>query len=652
MPSLRGLARAVGYAVLGGLIGFTALIVAQAFRPRLEIPIVVDRSLPWVLFRGFYGIETYRGPAGFAYTHPRADIRLPGLDRNVAWTFTVTGRATRPPEAGGQELAVFCDGVVAGRHQLSGSVDALSVTAPPRKTPGLWLALKVDPAQTIGNEVPLDVGLQVLRVDLAPQGFAWPTRQAMRAAVAAGLATGFGVGLLGLGLPLTAGLLLLQGIACAVLATHGIGAFPPFTDHVQSFAIAAALVLLAAATLSRAWRRPPAHTWLAALALTAVVVVIRLLVLVHPSSQAGDSGFHLTRFAGVLEGRFFFLSDAPGGQFPYPVGLYVLASWMRELMRDQVLLLRAIAAVADAGAGLLLFLFVRRQTLSPGAAMATLVLYFATPIGFQTQARAYLTNAFAHAAATASLSLFGPAAAGLVETVRVTGFGATAALAMLSHVSSAVTLSASVAVLALIWIWPGHPPSWRRAGVWALAALVLAAGASWAVYYRHFDGLYRARPSAPAVEAASEAAPLLPARPAPRVPVQRYEPHQTQWAPGWPALASRAGAAPVYAWRAYGPGVLALAAVGFPVAWRRRRVDPVASLALCTTAVCAGFLVLGLLSPIDLRYYLAAHPAIAMLGGLGAAAGHDAGGLKRLAAWLTLAAAGAAGIAYWFSWLA
>ena len=388
MPSLRGLARAVGYAVLGGLIGFTALIVAQAFRPRLEIPIVVDRSLPWVLFRGFYGIETYRGPAGFAYPHPTADIRLPGLDRNVAWTFTVTGRATRPPEAGGQELAVFCDGVVAGRHQLSGSVDALSVTAPPRKTPGLWLALKVDPAQTIGNEVPLDVGLQVLRVDLAPQGFAWPTRQAMRAAVAAGLATGFGVGLLGLGLPLTAGLLLLQGIACAVLATHGIGAFPPFTDHVQSFAIAAALVLLAAATLGRAWRRPPAHTWLAALALTAVVAVIRLLVLVHPSSQAGDSGFHLTRFAGVLEGRFFFLSDAPGGQFPYPVGLYVLASWMRELMRDQVLLLRAIAAVADAGAGLLLFLFVRRQTLSPGAAMATLVLYLATPIGFQTQARA------------------------------------------------------------------------------------------------------------------------------------------------------------------------------------------------------------------------------------------------------------------------
>ena len=193
--------------------------------------------------------------------HP-ADIRLPGLDRNVAWTFTVTGRRTRPPEASSQELAVFCDGVVAGRHQLSGSVDALSVTAPPRKTPGLWLALKVDPAQTIGNEVPLDVGLQVLRVDLAPQGFAWPTRQAMRAAVAAGLATGFGVGLLGLGLPLTAGLLLLQGIACAVLATHGIGAFPAVTDHVQSFAIAAALVLLAAATLGRVGdARRPTRGW-------------------------------------------------------------------------------------------------------------------------------------------------------------------------------------------------------------------------------------------------------------------------------------------------------------------------------------------------------------------------------------------------------
>jgi hypothetical protein len=375
-------------------------------------------------------------------------------------------------------------------------------------------------------------------------------------------------------------------------------------------------------------------------------------VLVHPSSQAGDSGFHLHRFMDVLAGRFFFLSDAPGGRFPYPVGLYVLASWVRELTLDRVLLLRAVVAVADAAAGLLLFLFVRRHASAPGAALATLVLYYATPIGFQTQARAYLTNAFAHAAATASLSLFGPAATGLAEVARVVGFGVTAALAMLSHVSSAVTLSVSVVALALAWMWPGRPSSWRHAGVWALAAMILAAGASWTVYYRHFDGLYQARASAPAVEANAGATPPLLARPGPRVPVQRYEPHQTQWAPGWPALASRVGAVPAYAWRAYGPGILVLAAVGLPVAWRRRRVDPVASLALYTTAVCLGFLGLGLLSPIDLRYYLAAHPALAMLGGLAVVAGVDAGGPRRVVAWLALAATAAFGIIYWFSWLA
>jgi len=49
---------------------------------------------------------------------------------------------------------------------------------------------------------------------------------------------------------------------------------------------------------------------------------------------------------------------------------------------------------------------------------------------------------------------------------------------------------------------------------------------------------------------------------------------------------------------------------------------------------------------------LAAHPALAMLGGLGVAVGHDAGEPKRIAAWLALAATGAIGIAYWFSWLA
>ena len=644
-------ARAVGYAALGGLMGFGALLVAQAWRPRLEIPIAFDRDLARNLFSGFHPIERHNGPAGFVLTHPVADLRLPGLDRSVPWTFTVTGRAPRPPESGGQDLAVFCDGVLARRYQLSGSVDTFSVTVPARRTPGLWLTLKVDPAQTIGDEEPKAVGLEVFRFVLSPAGFAWPARRAMLAAAIAGTATGFGVGLLGLGLSIAAGLLLLQGIACAVLTTHGIGSFPPYTDHTQSFAIASALVLIVAATLSRVWRRKPSEASLAALAVTTVVVVIRLLVLVHPSSQAGDSGFHLHRFMDVLAGRFLFLSDAPGGQFPYPVGLYVMASWVRELTRDQVLLLRVIVAVADAAAGLLLFLFVRRQALAPGAALATLVLYFATPIGFQTQARAYLTNAFAHATATASLSLFGPAATGLVETARVAGFGATAALAMLSHVSSAVTLSATVGVLALLWMWPGRPPSWRRAGVCSLAAMILAAGASWTVYYRHFDGLYQARTSAPAVDVTAGAA-SPPARPGPLAPVQRYEPHQTQWAPGWSALGSRVSAVPIYAWRAYGPGILVLAAVGLPVAWRRRRVDPVASLALGTTAACLGFLGLGLLSPIDLRYYLAAHPALAMIGGLAIAAGVDAGGPRRVAAWLALAATAAFGIIYWFSWLA
>ena len=399
----------------------------------------------------------------------------------MAWTFTVTGRASRLPGAGGQEVALFCDGLLAWRHQLTGSVDTFSVTVPARRTPGLWLTLKVDPAQTIGDEEPKAVGLEVFPFVLSPAGFAWPARRAMLAVAVAGTATGSAVGLLGLGLPVTAGLLLLQGIACAVLLAHGVGAFPPFADQTQSFTIVSALMLTVTAALSRAWRRKPSLAWLTALAMTAVVVVIRLLALVHPSSQAGDSGFHLHRFMDMLAGRFFFLSDAPGGQFPYPVGLYVMASWVRELTRDQVLLLRVIVAVADAAAGLLLFLFVRRQALAPGAALATLVLYFATPIGFQTQARAYLTNAFAHAAATASLSLFGPAATGLVETARVAGFGATAALAMLSHLSSAVTLSATVGVLALLWMWPGRPPSWRRAGVWALAAMILAAGASWTV---------------------------------------------------------------------------------------------------------------------------------------------------------------------------
>lgn len=62
-------------------MGFGALLVAQAWRPGVEIPIVVDRDLPWVLFRGFYLIERHNGPGGFVFTHPISAC----LDWTAVW---------------------------------------------------------------------------------------------------------------------------------------------------------------------------------------------------------------------------------------------------------------------------------------------------------------------------------------------------------------------------------------------------------------------------------------------------------------------------------------------------------------------------------------------------------------------------------------
>jgi hypothetical protein len=64
---------------------------------------------------------------------------------------------------------------------------------------------------------------------------------------------------------------------------------------------------------------------------------------------------------------------------------------------------------------------------------------------------------------------------------------------------------------------------------------------------------------------------------------------------------------------------------------------------------CALFLLVGILTPLDMRYYLAAIPAVAIIAAVGASRGWDGGLEWRAATGVLLAAAAIAGIRSWWN---
>jgi hypothetical protein len=67
------------------------------------------------------------------------------------------------------------------------------------------------------------------------------------------------------------------------------------------------------------------------------------------------------------------------------------------------------------------------------------------------------------------------------------------------------------------------------------------------------------------------------------------------------------------------------------------------------TSACAAFLVLGIITPFAVRYYLALVPVVALAAGVGASAGWSAGGSSRVIATILLVWSLVDGVRGWWS---
>jgi hypothetical protein len=169
------------------------------------------------------------------------------------------------------------------------------------------------------------------------------------------------------------------------------------------------------------------------------------------------------------------------------------------------------------------------------------------------------------------------------------------AAAFMSHTSTFPLLFGACVLSSVLFYWRGGSEL-RPFAITVLCSAALALFLAVTLYYGHFGETYRsefARIGAETAAAAPDA--------------------------GGRGIRTRAGTVPFYLVLNYGFPLLVLTAVG---AWRLWQTGARDALTLTATGwglCCLAFLALGVLTPVDMRYYLAAIPALAVTAASGAA---------------------------------
>jgi hypothetical protein len=202
--------------------------------------------------------------------------------------------------------------------------------------------------------------------------------------------------------------------------------------------------------------------------------------------------------------------------------------------------------------------------------------------------------------------------------------------AFLSHTGTLATLFGAAVCIAALFLLRGAPDV-KRAGAAIAIATVAAAAIAVAVYYAHFMPTYRAEFARIGHETATAARDA-----------------------GGRTIGDRLRVVPYSLGIYIGAPVLLFAFLGAVELARRRTGERLTLAVAGWTLACLAFVVLGVATPVDMRPYLAALPAIAIAAGYGAAWAWSEGwplhrGLWRLTAAVFLAAMISTGFHAWWN---
>ena len=621
----RSAGRALTSALLGGLAGIVWLALLYGLNPALSV--TFDSDPPRVL-SGLFPAE--RAPDGltFAWTGEQLTLRLPGLDRRVDWILTLRVRGARANAQENPDLSFLADGLLLETHRTTTDYQDVQVRIPARpERRGATITVRVSRTFVPGSGDPRALGVMLDALTLGPASLVTPPPAAVAGVAFAAAVMGAAIALLEVTAGSAIGAAIVLALGIASVLGRGFGPYTSFPSVTMraSAAVAVALVAITALTLAIT-RRPLRNTARFVAGFSAAAVLLRLLALLHPDMRVGDALFQAHRFQDVLGGRLYFTSTAPGNYlFPYAPGLYVFAAAFSGLVARgaaDMALLRAIVVCVDGAVALGLYRVIVKARGDRLAAAMAVALYVLVPLGFGVMTVGNLTNAFAQSVSVIALAMMAGGWLRLEQRAAVLVFTAVVLAAFLSHTSTFAILSVACFAVAVLFFWRGSR-TLRSPSLAILVSLALAALLSVVLYYGHFMDTYRtelARLGSETAHAAPDA--------------------------GGRGILTRLVAVPRYLMLYYGAGALALACCGAATLWRRT-ADRL-SLAIAGWLVACGlFLLLGILTPVDMRYYLAAIPAVATLAAFGASDGWTRGGRARLVAAVRMALAVASG---WRAW--
>jgi hypothetical protein len=635
--------------VAGAIAALAAVMIVYGSSPGLALE--MDRD-PRAVIEGTYDFERVERET-YAWTRDQATMRLPGLDRRHEWSCTIRVRGGRADESTLPQVVVSVDGVIATTVSARNDFQDVSVALPPRpRLAGAVVTLASSNTFVPGPNDRRPLGVVIDRWACAAEagGTVRPPRTTLIGAAVAGAAFGAAFSLLSTGILLAIGGTLLLAVAQAVPLTWEYGMFTPYPTRAAWLALwIGAILVVAVRGAERVMGRPLSGAARFTAAVTAAVLYLKLLALLHPSKHLVDVVFHAHRLQWVLDGRFYFTQPMPDGvRFPYAIGLYVISIPFTWLTSDFVLLLRIVVSAAEAIGALLVYRLVSHLwTDRLGGACAAL-LYHLVPRTFEIVGNANMTNAFAQSAALAAL-----AAAVLLPLHRgawlqMAALTALTALALLSHISTFTLLGGILFLLAVLY-WFRGGDELRQPALAVCSALLIAAVLSIAVYYAHFGEAYRtavrvrATPpaSAPAISGPTGAA---------------------GGASSSVSLAEKAREAARLTVAAVGWPIFVLASGGVVLFWRRGLRDRLSLALLALLLTLALFIVAVVAMPVERsfqryaaefisRVTLATYPALVILAGTAVAWAFGRGWGWRLAAVAGMLAATAVGATTWVNWI-
>jgi hypothetical protein len=614
----RLIARAIGCGVIAALLGAAIVVLFYAGHPGLTIEF--DRDLP----RLISGVHPYeRDDASgmtFVWTREELVLRLPGLDRRVNWVLELRARGARPILSENPELSFLADGIVLDRRSSGPAFEDMRITIPARLDRPRDAVISIRASKTFspGGSDSRQLGFMVDRLRVVPEGVVIPPRAAIGAAGLAAAIMTASVVLLGFAAPPAAIAAVLIAIATAAMVAKGFGPYTHYPITAVWLALWTSLVLVVAGRMVE-WKSgaPLRNTARFALAFSAVAGCVKLLALLHPDMPIGDALFHAHRFRTVVDGNLFFTSIAPGNyQFPYAPGLYVAAApFASMVVRDSgdMTLLRILVIAFDSAAAALLYFAVIRTWADRRAGAIAVALYHLVPLDFNIASIGNLTNAFAQALAVFALVIACSPALRFENRRSVAALVLVLAAAYMSHTSTFAILFPACLGIALAFTWKGGAPL-RSPARAVLVASVAAFVVAVALYYGHFGETYRAEFARISAETAQNAPDA-----------------------GGRTLAERLAGVPWNVRVYIGPPVLLLASVGAWSLFQSGARDRLTLSLLGWGTACLAFLALGVLTPVDMRYYLASIPALALAGAAGASWLWDRGDSSRWLAGLLLA---------------